>query len=133
PWPSNAADYTAFAAAYGTRRALDLTVAPFTAARAAWTHPTDYAACQDLADTARSAEIAVIRYESARDPEKGANLALLTPAVFASPTPIDRQTWRIRLGPSGVQALCDFPAMRLGYDRTAFAADPRVAKLVWER
>jgi hypothetical protein len=133
PWPVNAADYTAFAAAYATARALDLTVAPFAAERSVWTHPTHYGPCQDLAEAARGVEIAVIRYESARDPERGANLALLTAGVFTSPNPTDRQTWRIRLGPSGVQALCDFPAMRLGYDRVVFAADPRIAGLVWER
>jgi hypothetical protein len=133
PWPHDAGEFTAFAALYATRQGIDLTVAPLVDGRAAWTHPTDYAPCQDLAEAARTAGIAVIRYESARDPEKGANIALLAASAFAAPKPTERQTWRIRLGPAGVQALCEFPRIRLGFDRKAFAADPRIAKLAWER
>jgi hypothetical protein len=61
------------------------------------------------------------------------NLALLTCCAFASRHPQERQTWRIHLGPHGARALCDFPEARLEFDREAFAADPRVARLEWER
>ena len=55
PWPKNAAEFTAFSAAIGSERAIDLTRAPLSADRAAWTQVTGYAACQTLADSAREA------------------------------------------------------------------------------
>jgi hypothetical protein len=49
PWPSDAAEYTAFAAEVASGRSIDLTAAPFDREGARWTHPTDYAATQDRA------------------------------------------------------------------------------------
>ena len=133
PWPHNAAEFTAFSVDYATGRALDLTSPPLARDRASWTHPTAYDACQNLADAARAAGIEAIRYESARDPAKGKNIALLSCSAFASAAPIDRRTWRIRFSSHGAQAVSDFPDLRLGFDRTAFAADPRIAALRWDR
>ena len=127
PLPANAADYTAFSAAVATQSAIDLTLPPLSRDAAHWTHPTDYAACQSLAEDARTAGIAAILYRSARDPAAGLNLALLTAGGFAAPRPLERQTWRIRLSPLGVQALCDHPPRRIGFSREDFRGDPRIA------
>jgi hypothetical protein len=132
-WPINAGEYTAFAASFRTRRGLDLTRPPLDADRPQWGHPTDYSACQDLAETARSADIQVLRYSSVRDTDEGINFALLVCSVFTSRAPTRRQTWRIRLGPSGAQAICEFPTLRLDFGRDNFAADPRIAGLNWDR
>jgi hypothetical protein len=133
PWPANAGEFTAFSVRYRTRHALDLMVPPLSADRAAWTHLTDYARCHALADTAREAAIDLIRYESVRDPERGANVAILSCKAFASDAPNERQTWRIQLGASGVRAVCEFPDARLEFSREAFAQDARIAGLAWER
>ncbi len=133
PWPDNAADYTAFAAALASETALDLTRPPLAEHRAAWTDPLDYGACQALADAARKAGATLLRYESVRDPEGGANLAVLECGVFAKPQPVARQTWRLHLGPFGARALCEFPAGGLEFSRTAFAGDPRIRDMAWER
>src|SRR5437867_13418490 len=78
PWPVNAAEHTAFSVAYRTGGGLDLTRAPLHRDRALWTAPSEYGACQDLADSARSADVDVLRYESVRDPAStGVNIALL--------------------------------------------------------
>ena len=127
PLPANAADYTAFSAAVETDGALDLTRPPLDRDASLWTHPTDYAACQSLADGARAAGLAAILYRSVRDPAGGTNMALLTAKAFAVPRPAERQTWRIRLSPLGVQALCDHPPRRIGFSREDFRADPRIA------
>jgi hypothetical protein len=29
--------------------------------------------------------------------------------------------------------LCEFPIIKIGFDRAAFSADPRVASFEWER
>jgi hypothetical protein len=133
PWPSDPGEYTVFATAVATERCIDLTAAPLSRDRTCWTHPTDYAATQHLADAARAGSVEIIRYESVRDPQSGANLAVLTCHAFAEPRPIERQTWRIRLSASGIQAICEFPDMRIGFDRNAFAADPRIAAFEWDR
>jgi len=127
PWPANASEYTAFAVRFRTAAGLDLTAPPFDRQQARWSHPTDYAACQALADAARTAGVQALRYESARAP--GRNIALLTCEAFVSREPIERQGWRLHVGAPGVRAICDFPEQRLGFDRAAFAADPRVASL----
>ncbi len=135
PWPVNAVELTVFAVTFRTSAALDLMRPPLDRERAVWTARTDYTACQHLADQARTAGIEVLRYESARDPApaRGVNLALLTCRAFASRAPLERQTWRIHLGPHGVRALCEFPDQRLGFDRRAFAQDARIARLQWQR
>lgn len=133
PWPGNAGEYTAFACEYATGRAIDLTQPPFTDRRATWTHPTDYAQCQHLADLAREERIEVIRYESVRDPVHRANIALLTCKAFASTEPVARLSWRILLGGNGARARCEMPHQILEFDRAAFSADPRIAAMRWHR
>ena len=132
PWPSDAGDYTAFSARYRTAGGLDLSAPPFETARARWTHPTDYAPCQALADAAREGGADVLRYPSARD-RGGINVALLGCRAFASREPVERQTWRLSFNAHGVRAICDFPDVRLEFDRGAFAADRRMTALRWER
>lgn len=133
PWPANAAEYTAFSAAYETTKGIDLTKGKLAKDKAQWTHPTDYAACQALADSSRAVGIDVIRYQSVRDPRRGLNIALLACEAFARPKPVNQQTWRIRLSATGIQAVCEAPKTGMTFDRKVFAADPRIAKLRWHR
>jgi hypothetical protein len=130
PWPANAAEYTAFTVRYrGT--GLDLTTPPLDRDRASWTTPIDYRPCQALAAAARDAGVQVLRYQSARG--EGRNVALLVCRAFATTAPGARQTWRLHAGPVGVRAICDAPDLRLAFDRAAFALDPRIASMPWER
>ncbi len=127
PMPANAAEYTAFAAAIATQRAIDLTRPPLDRDRARWEDRTDYAACQTLADAAREAEMEAILYRSVRDPVGGLNIALLTAKGFAAREPVERQSWRMRLSSSGVQAIGGFPLQRVGFSVDDFLSDPRIA------
>lgn len=133
PWPSDAAEYTAFSAAVTTSRLLDLTREPLLQDRILWTDLADYGPCQAFADAARVADADVIRYASVRDPDRGSNLAILMCRAFSKPAPVERQTWRIRLSHAGVQALCEFPRQAIEFPREAFVADPRIAALNWNR
>ena len=131
PWPTNASEYTAFAVRFRTAKGLDLTAAPLNRDSDQWTHPTDYTHCQALAETARESGAQVLRYQSART--TGQNVALLTCAAFGSREPLERQNWRIHVGPTGARAICAHPEKRQAFDRTAFANDPRVASMQWNR
>lgn len=133
PWPINASEHTAFAVRFSATQGLDLTARPFTRQRAQWVHPTDYDACQSLAEAARGAGIEVVRYASARDPGQGLNIALLTCGAFAGRAPLERQTWRLQVDAGGARAICSFPAARVEFDRQAFARDPRMASMRWPR
>ncbi len=133
PFPDGAAEYTGFAVPLATIAALDLTVPPLDRDADHWTHPTDYGPCQTLADGARDAGISLLRATSARDPKGGANLAVLDCAAFATRAPIDRQTWRIRIGAKGGQAIREHPAKGVEFGREAFATDPRLSGMRWDR
>lgn len=133
PWPSDAGEYTAFAAEVATDRGIDLTAPPLGRDRHQWNDLNDYTPTQSLADNARLAAIDLIAYRSVRDPSGGRNVALLACRAFAHPKPVERQTWRIRLSQAGVHAICEFPDMRIEFDRNAFAADERILNFNWNR
>lgn len=82
--------------------AIDLMRAPFNAHAADWTASRHYGACQQLGAVAREAGIALIRYQSVRDPESGPCTAVLTPEAFTS-TPLTEQTWRLTVTRERVQ------------------------------
>jgi len=94
--------HTAFCVSYGGCQGLDLTRPPLQADRALWTHPTRYEATQALAEQARAAGACALRYESVRDPDRRANIALLTPRAFADSAPTAQQTWSSLLRPGEV-------------------------------
>ena len=74
-------------------RLVDLTETPFKRGRAEWTHPDDYGPTQGFARVARQAAIDAIRYESVRDPEHGAAVAVLRPSCFKPRKPLEQHTW----------------------------------------
>lgn len=129
PWPRNPLEFTALEVRFGTVRSIDLTEPPFSQQAAQWTDLQDYSACLELADTAREAEIELIRYQSVRDPEGRANLALLTCRAFADKNPVNYATWRLAFSGFGVNAICDWPEARLALPLTLFASDRRLAPL----
>ncbi|EHS52737.1 RES domain protein [Rhizobium sp. PDO1-076] len=108
-------DFIAFAVPVSTMRAIDLGAERFEEGEVAGD-----AACQSLADDAREAGVEAIVYPSPlfRLPSvkaTGRSLALLSPKVFASSEPVERQRWRIRISATTVSALCDMPARRFGF------------------
>jgi hypothetical protein len=134
PWPDNAGEFTAFSVRYRTAAGLDLAAPPLDRHRAVWTHPTEYAPCQELADTARQVGVEVLCYPSARDPgPRGTNVTILECRAFSSREPVERQTWRLQLGEFGARAICTFPDARMEFTRQAFGRDPRSDVIRWER
>ena len=131
-WPSDAGEYTAFAADYSAK-SIDLTLPPLSSREEFWTHPTRYENCQMLADLARAVEIDLIKYASVRDPPHRLNHAFLRCRAFINPEPILPQTWRVLLGENGARALCEMPRETIDFDRQAFEHDPRIASMRWVR
>lgn len=110
PLPQRSVSHTAFSVRITTDNAIDLTAEPLVADASKWTHPTDYGACQDLADEARRQDIGVIRYRSIRSPSaEGKNAAILTPAAFIDHAPRRLQTWHMLMRKTMIEAWCEFP------------------------
>jgi hypothetical protein len=74
-------------------RLVDLTRSPFKKSRAEWTQPDDYGPPQGFARVAHQAAVDAIRYESVRDPEHGAAVAVLRPSCFRPRKPLEQHTW----------------------------------------
>lgn len=122
--PSNT-PHTAFQTEVGALT-IDLTLPPLDRDRAAWTHPTAYGPCHDLADDARRAGVEAILYESVRDPAHLRNIAVLRPEALARGRQIvAQQTWWIHMTADVVTCVCEFPPQGMSYRRTDFD-DPRL-------
>ncbi len=115
PFPDNPVQLTAFSVKYKTGKALDLTVPPLNADQKHWKHPSDYTACQQLADEARKASIQLIKSDSVRCPNNGKNISLLSCAAFQAKGPEQTQTWHITVQHEQVLTVRDFPREKLTF------------------
>lgn len=123
----NPQERKAFRVSVLTSLAVDLTAQPLSEDSATWLDPNSYGPCQDFADLARDAQAEVIRYESVRDPGRGANLAVLSPSALACNAPTSHQTWRLLLRRDRVDAVREMPRVTLSFGLAAWAAaDPSV-------
>lgn len=96
--------HTLFAVDIATTRGLRLHAPPFEEFQRALADPCHYGATQALGSAMREAGIAAFEYVSARDPQRGHNVALFTPRAFARPAPASLDEW-----------LCETQADRVAY------------------
>ncbi len=90
----NTITVTAFRASVRTEAGVDLTRAPFDTHRSVISSKTRYAGSQQLGSDMRSDAVEGFRFESARCPNRGANIGLFTPAAFATRNPVrPMQNW----------------------------------------
>lgn len=83
-------------------RALDLMASPWRAARATWTHGSDYRQTQALAEAARERGVQWIRYESARAPGHRCAAVLDVEALSQGDALAPAQTWHCKASREGV-------------------------------
>ncbi len=107
--------HTAFRASIGGS-AIALGDPPFAAARAQWEDPASYRATQALAQSARAAGVAIIRYRSVRDPRHRACHAVLEPKAFRQSTPLEQHTWWLKVARTQVVAETGHGSQRLAFD-----------------
>jgi hypothetical protein len=77
--------WSAFRVKIASDQAIDLTAPPFAAYEPKISAPDSYAVSQPLGRAMREAGVALFKFTSARDKDRGANVALFTPA-FATRT-----------------------------------------------
>lgn len=86
-------EHTAFRVSLDTRHGVDLTRPPFDAHARHLASPTDYVATQALGSAMREDGIALALFTSARDPERGTNVAVFSPCFGVDSPHPDWQTW----------------------------------------
>ena len=74
--------HTLFGAEYRTDRGMPLQAAPFADYVDVLRHPSDYRQTQALGTLLREVGVEAFQFVSARDAERGINVALVTPAAF---------------------------------------------------
>lgn len=96
-------ELSAFSVPVASRKAADLTAAPFDAHRAVIAHPSSYGETQRLGRALRSHGVQMFRYPSARDPRRGHNVGAFTPAAFATKSIGATQTWFCSISRAAVE------------------------------
>ncbi|MGZ8998662.1 MAG: RES family NAD+ phosphorylase, partial [Allosphingosinicella sp.] len=108
--PTTTTEHYAFRIAIKVDRSLDLTARPFDIGREFWTRDQDYGSCQRFAAAGRAMDAQLIRYESVRDPERGANVALFDSGAFQKPVPRIEQSWHFRFRDDRLTAFAAGPS-----------------------
>ena len=85
--------HTLFGAAYRTMLGFRLQEPPFSAHLDVLTDPADYRATQALGSKMRDTGVQSFEFVSARDPDRGINVALFTPQAFVCPRPVSQDAW----------------------------------------
>lgn len=86
-------ELSAFRVRAKTARGVDLSVKPFARVVDIIASPTRYDATQALGAAMRADNVAMCVYPSARDPERGNNVAVFSPTVFGRNAPRDFERW----------------------------------------
>ena len=73
--------------------AVNLQAPPLNEHARFWTDPVDYSQTQLLGRSARAARVALVLYESVRDPEAGTCVAVLHPGAFQPKRLLAQETW----------------------------------------
>lgn len=118
--------HTLFAAAYQTARGLRLHEPPFAAYRDVLASPSDYRASQALGSRMRAAGIEACAFWSARDPDGGINLALLTPSALARNIPDSQESWLCELTAARVNFRAAHGSEMYGFSVGKFQVDGRL-------
>lgn len=129
PFPKNPNEYTAFCIAISSPAVIDLTRAPYDGSAVVWTHPQNYAPCQQFAEAARKAGAEVLCYSSVRDPHHRSCYAVMRCCAFGTNQPKNLQNWKLLIGKSGVYAYRENPKSGLTIPLAAFQTDDRLLGL----
>ena len=89
--------HTLFGAAYYTDQGLRLQALPFVTHSDVLCSPSDYGASQALGRDMRAAGVEAFEFISARDPERGINVALFTAAALSGNDPEFQAAWLCEL------------------------------------
>ena len=117
--------HTLFSVPLRATRGLQLQHAPFDDYHDTLTDRRDYSATQALGSALREAGIDAIEYTSARDPDRGINVALFTPAALGASKPTILDEWLCSTRADAVMyysrtggGFCEYPQKQFLVDGT---------------
>lgn len=85
--------YSSFSVKVRSNKGIFLDQPPFSKYEPSLISPSSYTETQQLGSNMRESEIEIFQYISARDKNKGKNIALFSPQAFQSKTPAQKTTW----------------------------------------
>jgi hypothetical protein len=85
--------HTQFRARWRSERGVRLQAPPCSVYETQLRHPSDYGACQRLGSALRETGVGAFEFVSARDPDRGINVALLGPEALTSRAPLGVRAW----------------------------------------
>lgn len=86
-------EYSSFSVKIRCERGIFLDLSPFSEYESILVSPSSYSETQKLGANMREADVEALRYISARDKNKGKNVALFTPEAFFNNKPSKFTTW----------------------------------------
>jgi hypothetical protein len=96
-------DLSVFQASVSTNRFVDLTAPPFASWQSLISSPIHYGESQPLGSRMRADGVEAFSFVSARDPGKGSNIGLFSPAAFSRREPTTPITWHCTAAAEGVE------------------------------
>jgi hypothetical protein len=115
--------YSSFSVKVRSNQGLFLDQPPFEKYAPILTSPSSYAATQHIGSNMREAGVELFQYSSARDKNKGKNIALLTPKAFHSKVPAEMTTWLCQTSIDEVGFMAKEQQHRALYSQKDFWAD----------
>lgn len=120
--------HTLFGVRYRTARGVRLQAPPWDRHAPLLAHPSDYRVTQELGAAMRSAGVDAFEYTSARDPEKGVNVGLFSPAAFSSRAPSYARHWLCETTGAGVRFYSSHNGKLHQFPRELFLVDGQLPR-----
>lgn len=119
-------EHDAFHFSIKTDRAVLLDQPPFSAAESALSSPTDYSHTQLLGRQARDAGVTLFRYISARDPQRGFNLAVFSTDALLSRRAGPLEGWICQSTPERIGFKHKTAGTTLNFELAEFLVDDQL-------
>jgi hypothetical protein len=115
--------YSSFSVKVRSNKSIFLDQPPFSKYESTLISPSSYVETQQLGFNMRESGVELFQYISARDKNKGKNLALFTPKAFRSKIPGQMTTWLCRTSIEEVGFMAKEEKQRTSYSQKDFWVD----------
>lgn len=115
--------YTSFSVKVRSNRSILLDQPPFSKYESILTSPTSYIQTQQLGSDMRESGVEIFQFISARDKDKGKNVALFTPEAFQSKIPAQKTEWLCQTSIDEVGFMLKGEKQRTLYSQKEFWVD----------
>ena len=115
--------YTSFSVSVRSNKSILLDQAPFSKYELILTSPSSYIPTQQLGSNMRESGVEIFQFISARDKNKGKNIALFTPRAFQSKAPAQMTTWLCQTTIDEVGFMAKEEKQRTSYSQKDFWVD----------